>query len=252
MGFLLLMIGFLLVKYPILLLIKIWSMPAYVIISCFLWIGCMLGWICIGKKRDKIDRILPIITMMFIFTFIYASGYSKIDSEEEDLSILLTPILSTPAFCYIGYKMEEYRQNRKIEQMHVWIKSLNECYNKKIEGSNKIITLIQSAYSDGKQIEKLLNLLDVCSGNNLQVCFGKRIVVLNQDLLVQIQDIVSMYSLAVYLENKTLGEILKEMQRLESKYRGKIYDEKQVVIDCYNKIKKEFNEVCYKKDNIVS
>ena len=43
--------------------------------------------------------------MLLIFTCIYASGYSERDFEEEPFFILATPALSTPAFCYIGYKM---------------------------------------------------------------------------------------------------------------------------------------------------
>ena len=168
----LLAIGFICVAYPILLFIMIWSQPTYVIISYFVWVACMLGWICIGEKKKISEFIVPVLIMLLIFTCIYASGYSERDFEEEPFFILATPALSTPAFCYIGYKMAVSRQSKRMEQIHIWIKSLNECYKKKIEGSNKVITLIQNAYSDEKKIERMLRLLDVCSGNDLQNCFG--------------------------------------------------------------------------------
>lgn len=140
----LLAIGFICVAYPILLFIMIWSQPTYVIISYFVWVACMLGWICIGEKKKISEFIVPVLIMLLIFTCIYASGYSERDFEEEPFFILATPALSTPAFCYIGYKMAVYRQSKRMEQIQTWIKSLNECYKKKIEGTNKVITLIQN------------------------------------------------------------------------------------------------------------
>ena len=215
----LLAIGFICVAYPILLFFMIWSQPTYVIISYFVWIACTLGWICIGEKKKISEFIVPVLILLLIFTCIYASGYSERDFEDEPFFILATPALSTPAFCYIGYKMAISRQNKRMEQIHVWIKSLNECYKKKIEGSNKVITLIQNAYSDEKKIERMLNLLDACSGSDLQNCFGQKVIGTNQELIVQINGIVSSYSLMIELENKTLGDILDEMQLLKNEYK---------------------------------
>ena len=53
------------------------------------------------------------------------------------------------------------------------IHSLNKYYEKRIKGINRIITLIQSAYLDGKQIEKMLMLLDKCSGSELLLSYAK-------------------------------------------------------------------------------
>lgn len=94
--------------------------------------------------------------MLLIFTCIYASGYSENDLEEEPFLILATPAFSTLAFCYIGYKMAVYKQRKKRQQMNIWVKNLNEFYEKKIDGVNRIITMIQNAYSDEKKIEKCL------------------------------------------------------------------------------------------------
>lgn len=188
----------------------------------------MLGWIGIGEKKKISEFIVPILILLLIFTCIYASGYSENDIAEEPFLILATPALSTPAFCYIGYKMAVYKQNRKSEQMNIWVKSLNEFYEKKIGDSNRIITMIQNAYSEEKKIAKMLGLLDACSGNDLQKCFGKKLIGTNQELIAQITEIVSKYSLAVELENKTLDEILDEMICLKSEYSSKLYDEKQI------------------------
>ncbi len=243
----LLAIGFICVAYPILLFIMIWSQPTYVILSYFVWIACMLGWICIGEKKKISEFIVPVLIMLLIFTCIYASGYSERDFEEEPFLILATPALSTPAFCYIGYKMAVSRQSKKMEQIHIWIKSLNECYKKKIEGSNKVITLIQNAYSDEKKIERMLCLLDACSGNDLQNCFGKKVIEANQELIVQIRDIVSRYSLMIDIENKTLGDILDEVQLLKNEYKNNIYSEKQIELNSYGEIKSEYDRMCRRK-----
>ncbi|MBQ7358821.1 MAG: hypothetical protein IJW63_01855 [Lachnospiraceae bacterium] len=243
----LLAIGFICVAYPILLFIMIWSQPTYVIISYFIWIACMLGWICMGEKKKISEFIVPVLIMLLIFTCIYASGYSERDFEEEPFFILATPALSTPAFCYIGYKMAVSRQSKKMEQIRIWIKSLNECYKKKIEGSNKVITLIQNAYSDEKKIERMLRLLDACSGNDLQNCFGKKVIEANQESIVQIKDIVDKYSLPMEFANKTLGDILDEMLLLKNEYKNKIHSEKQVKIGSYKEIKHEYDMVCLRK-----
>lgn len=242
----LLAIGFICVAYPILLFIMIWSQPSYVIISYFAWIACTFGWICIGEKKKFSEYIVPVLILLLIFTCIFASGFSERDFEEEPFLILVTPALSTPAFCYIGYKMAVYRQSKRLEQIQTWIKSLNECYKKKIEGSNKVITLIQNTYADEKKIERMLSLLDACSGNNLQFCFGKKVIEANQELLVQIKDIVDKYSLPMEHVDKTLGGILDDMLLLKSEYKKKIYSEKQVEIASYNAIKNEYNAVCRK------
>lgn len=243
----LLAIGFICVAYPILLFIMIWSQPTYVIISYFIWVACTLGWICIGDKKKISEFIVPVLIMLLIFTCIYASGYSERDFEEEPFFILVTPALSTPAFCYIGYKMACYRQGKRIEQIQIWIKSLNECYKKKIEGSNKVIALIQNTYADKKKIERMLSLLDDCSGSDLQNCFGKKVIESNQELLVQIKDIIVKYSLPMEFTNKTLGDILDEMQGLKREYKNKIHAEKQIELNCYKEIKKEHDVVCLRK-----
>lgn len=244
----LLAIGFICIAYPILLFIMIWSQPTYVIISYFIWIACMLGWICIGEKKKISEFIVPILSMLLIFTCIYASGYSENDLEEEPFLILATPAFSTPAFCYIGYKMAVYKQSKKREQMYIWMKILNEFYKKKIEGANRIITMIQNAYSDEKKIEKLLSLLDACSGNDLQKCFGKKLMGVNKELIAQINETISKYSLTVELEDKTVGEILDEMICLKCEYNSQLYTEKQTELNSYSEVKNKYNRTC-KKNN---
>lgn len=242
----LLAIGFICVAYPILLFITIWFQPTYVIISYFVWVACTLGWICVGEKKKVSEFIVPVLIMLLIFTCIYASGYSERDLKEEPF-LILAPAISTPAFCYIGYKMACYRQSKRMEQIQVWTRSLDECYKKKVEGSNKVITLIQNTYADEKKIERMLSLLDDCNGSDLQNCFGKKVIEANQESLVQIKDIVVKYSLPMELGNKTLGDILDEMQELKCEYKNKIYAEKQIELSCYKEIKKEHDVVCLRK-----
>lgn len=242
----LLAIGFICVAYPILLFIMIWSQPTYVIISYFVWVACMLGWICIGEKKKISEFIVPVLIMLLIFTCIYASGYSERDLEEETFLILATPALSTPALCYIAYKMAVAKQRKKMEQIQIWIRSLNKCYKEKIEGANKVITLIQNTYSEEKKIEKMLHLLDICGGSGLQYCFGKKAMEDNRELISQIEDIVSKHSLMIDVKNKTVGDILDEMLLMKSEYKNKIYSEKEIGISSYDSIKNEYNLVCRK------
>lgn len=245
----LLAIGFICVAYPILLFIMIWSQPTYVIISYFVWIACMLGWICMGEKKRISEFIVPVLIMLFIFTCIYLSGYTERDFEENSFLILATPALSTPVFCYIGYKMSIFRQNKKLEKMHIWAKNLNEFYKIKVEALNEIITMIQHAYKDEKKIERMLSLVDICSGNDLKRCFGKKLIGANQELIVRISEIVSMYSLSVELENKTLGEILDEVVQIKSEYESKIFSEKQIQLKSYRDMKNMYDMTCGKRKN---
>ena len=92
----------------------------------------------------------------------------------------------------------------------------------------------------------MLSLLDACSGNDLQFCFGKKVIGANQELLVQIKDIVVKYSLPIEFANKTLGDILDDMLLLKSEYKNKIYSEKEMGIASYTSIKNEYNAVCKK------
>lgn len=243
----LLAIGFICVVYPILLFIMIWSQPTYVIISYFIWVACTLGWICIGEKKKISEFIVPVLIILLIFTCIYVSGFSERDMEEEPFLILATPALSTPALCYIGYEMAVSRQSKRMEQIRIWIKSLNECYKKKIKGFNKIVTLIQNAYSDEKKIESFLSLLDSCSGNDLQKYFGKKVIVSKNELFLQIKDVISEYSLTIDINNKSIGNILDEVQQLKSEYASKIYSDKQADLNVYNDIKAAYTTVCLRK-----
>ena len=124
-GLFVIAIGFICVACPILLFIMIWSLPIYVIISYFVWIASMLGWISLGRKKKISEFILPIVVMVFVFTCIYASGYSEESYEGGGVLIWIFPALSTPAFCYIGCKIAQYRHERKFEQLKEWITSLN-------------------------------------------------------------------------------------------------------------------------------
>ena len=243
----LLAIGFICVAYPILLFIMIWSQPVYVIISYFVWVACTLGWICIGEKKKISEFIGPVLVMLLIFTCIYVSGFSEYDMEEDALFIWVTPALSTPALCYIGYKMAVSRQSKRMEQIRIWIKSLNECYKNKIEGLNKVIMLIRNTYSSEKKIENFLNLLDSCSGNDLQKFFGEKAITKNSELLLKIKEVILEYSLTIDINNKSVGNILDEAQQLKSEYTSKIYSDKQAGLNVYNDIKNAYTAVCSRK-----
>ena len=235
-------IGLICIMYPIIMFISIWSLPVYVIISYFIWIISMICWICFGKKKKISEFILPICIMVIIFTFIYVSGVSEDNFEDDALFIIVTPALSTPAFCYIGCKIAEYRQERNIQQEKEWIYSLNEYYEKQLKGVNRIITLIQSAYFDGKQIEELLVLLDKCSGSELLLLYAKKSAEKNRDLILKIKGIAAEYEFSNETENQTIGEISKKMCKLKAECKDRIRSEKEININMYSEIKKEYKE----------
>lgn len=242
-------IGFICIMYPIILFISIWSLPVYVIISYFIWIISMICWICIGKKKKISEFIFPICIMVIIFTCIYVSGVSEDNFEDDALFIIVTPALSTPAFCYIGYKIAEYKQERNIQQEKEWIYSLNKYYEKQIKGINRIITLIQSAYLDGKQMEKILALLDKCSGSELLLLYAKKSADKNMDLVLKVKEIATEYELSNEIENQTIGEISKKMCKLKAECKDRIRSEKEININMYSEIKEEYKERVWKKKN---
>lgn len=253
MGLFAIAIGFICVAFPIILFIRIWSLPIYVIISYFVWIASMLGWISrwirLGRKKKISEFILPIVVMVFVFTCIYASGYSEEPYEGGWGLIWISPALSTPAFCYIGFKIAEYRQERQFEQLKEWITSLNAYYKKEIEGINKIITLIHVAYSDGNQMEKVLGLLDKCTGSDLLLLYTEKSAEKNMDLIIKIREIATEYAFSNEIENQPIGEISKKMCKLKAECKDRIRSEKEININMYSEIKKEYKERVWKKGN---
>ena len=249
MGLFAIAIGFICVAFPIILFIRIWSLPIYVIISYFVWIGSMLGWISLCEKQKISEFILPIAIMVIAFTGIYASGHSKDNLEDEALFIIVTPALSTPAFCYIGFKIAEYRHERKFEQLKEWITSLNAYYKKEIEEINKVINLIHAAYSDGKQMEKVLSLLDKCTGSDLLLLYAEKSTKKNMDLIIKIREIATEYTFSREIENQPIGEISKKMCKLKAECKDRIRSEKEININMYSEIKEEYKERVWEKRN---
>ena len=183
--------------------------------------------------------------MVFVFTCIYASGYSEEPYEGGWGLIWISPALSTPAFCYIGFKIAEYRQERQFEQLKEWITSLNAYYKKEIEGINKIITLTHVAYSDGNQMEKVLGLLDKCTGSDLLLLYTEKSAEKNMDLIIKIREIATEYAFSNEIENQPIGDILKKMRKMEAGCKDRIRSEKEININMYGKIKDEYREIRY-------
>lgn len=234
-------IGIICIGYPILMFFTIWALPVYVIISYFVWIVCMVGWISFSKKKKISEYIFPIAVMVLIFTYVYALGYSDENFDDTDwVLVWLSPALSTPAYCYIGYKIAEYRRRKKIVQMKIMINSLNEYYRKRIEGINKIIRLIDKKFSDRKQIAYFLNLLDKCSGSELALLYSGKAFEQNSNLLVEIKKIALEYAFSNEIEKQTLMEIYEKMKKLKVECRNKIRTEKAINIEVYKSIKREY------------
>ena len=231
------------IAYPILVFIYIWSMPVYVIIAYFIWVFVTIGWICLSDRPKLSEYIIPVLIFLTIFTLIWASGFGDmyyIEDSDEWFWMYVAPALNIPAFCLIGIKLGEFRINVKQENLRLWIKTLNCKYENKINGIDKIITLIQEQYSNEKHIENLLHLFDLCIEGNLQEDFGQKVINSNQRVISEIDSIIAKYSLQVDTMNKTIGKILSEVNDMKDQYRECLYDEQHIELDMYRQVKKEY------------
>lgn len=233
-------LGFICIAYPIILFASIWMLPIYIKISYFIWVIGMITWMSLGKKKKIKEYIIPICIMVFAFTCVYASGFSSDEFSNDAFLILLSPTLSTPAFCYIGYKLAEYRENKKLEQMKWWIKELNDSYKRTIAGINKICGIINKAYSDDNQVEKIVRLLEQCYKNDLLLTYKRKSIDKNENIISDISSIGEEYYISLELKNNTLGEILSQMEKMKRDYRIKIRPENEIRIDLYNSVKSEY------------
>ena len=132
--------------------------------------------------------------------------------------IIVFVSICSMTFCLIGIKLGEFRINKKQEKLLLWIKTLNYRYKYKINGIDKIITIIQEQYSNEKHIENLLNLFDMCIEGNLQEDFGQKAINNNQRVISEIDSIIAKYSLQMDTMNKTIGKILAEANDMNDKY----------------------------------
>ena len=198
---------FICIAYPILVFIYVWSMPVYVIIAYFIWVFVTIGWICL--------------------------------SERPKISEYVIPALNVPAFCFIGIKLGEFRISCKRDRLQLWIKELNYHHKYKIEGIDKIITIIQKQYENEKHIEILLNLFDLCIEGNLQEDFGRKAKNNNQSIISEINSIIEKYALQMDTADKTIGKMLAEANDIKHKYTKCLYNEQRVEYDMYQQIKKE-------------
>lgn len=241
-------LGFICIAYPIILFASIWMLPVYIKISYFIWVIGMITWMSFGKKKKIKEYIIPICIMVFAFTCVYASGFSSDELSNDAFLILLSPTLSTPAFCYIGYKLAEYRENKKLAQMRWWIKELNDSYKRTIVGINKICGIINKAYSDDNQVEKIVRLLEQCYKNDLLLAYKKKSIDKNANVISDISSVGEEYYIPLELKNKTLGEVKSQIEKMKSDYRTKIRPENEMRIDLYNSVKSEYLTVV--KDNV--
>jgi glutamine synthetase type III len=129
----------------------------------------------------------------------------------------------------------------------MWIKDINMFYEKKIEGINKIIKIIHNEYDNERHVENLLKLLDICTDDDMQKLFGKKILLKNRELISKIEELMSEYAIEIELGGKTLGEILDDIYDLKNKYSNNIYDDNQVELYNYNTVKKEHILIGLKK-----
>lgn len=95
---------------------------------------------------------------------------------------------------------------------------------------------------DGKQIEKMLMLLDKCSGSELLLLYAKESAEKNRDLILKIKEIAAEYGLSNEIENQTIGEISKKMCKLKAECNDRIRSEKEININMYSEIKEEYKE----------
>ncbi len=233
---------FICIAYPILVFIYVWSMPVYVIIAYFIWVFVTIGWICLSERPKISEYVIPVLFFLTVFTLIWASGFGDnylIEESDEWFWMYVAPALNVPAFCFIGIKLGEFRIGCKRDRLQLWIKELNYHHKYKIEGIDKIITIIQKQYENEKHIEILLNLFDLCIEGNLQEDFGRKAKNNNQSIISEINSIIEKYALQMDTTDKTIGKMLAEANDIKHKYTKCLYNEERVEYDMYQQIKKE-------------
>ena len=96
-------------------------------------------------------------------------------------------------------------------------------------------------------MEKMLELLDKCSGSELLLLYAKKSADKNMDLVLKVKEIATEYGLSNEIENQTIGEISKEMCKLKAEYKDRIRLEKEININMYSVIKEEYKVRIWKK-----
>ena len=98
-------------------------------------------------------------------------------------------------------------------------------------------------------MEKMLALLDKCSGSELLLLYAKKFADKNMDLVLKVKEIATEYELSNEIENQTIGEISKKMCKLKAECKDRIRSEKEININMYSEIKEEYKERVWKKGN---
>lgn len=80
-------------------------------------------------------------------------------------------------------------------------------------------------------MEKILALLDKCSGSELLLLYAKKSADKNMDLVLKVKEIATEYELSNEIENQTIGEISKKMCKLKAECKDRIRSEKEININ---------------------
>lgn len=188
---------------------------------------------------------LAVFLIFFVILLLIAPCYALCSPEKQELytrdlseRILLTLsifsyIIGLPLAVLIPLcmKIRKTLIKRRREQMFEWLKALNAENQKRLQGIEKMLTLVQTGCLNEQRIESLLNLLDLCANTSLQTHYcsqshalpGRTFADGRQSLLSQLSQLAEEYSIPLELEKKPLRQIADEINKLKHHYWQKIY-----------------------------
>lgn len=166
-------IVFICVMYPILLLIFVFMMPWYVILSYLIWIAISI--VLISKIQTKTAiAVTVVLTIVFTIVFCVSIPNSNISSMFDDKGTkalpYIMPVFNLPAILYFGFKVKRKSEESKINKIKNAKQDAIKNINERIKNKTIVLQLISETERDYKSVSNLLYLftqLDKITGKAL-------------------------------------------------------------------------------------
>lgn len=227
--------------------------PYLVFLICFVLIliyGFLVAPLNLSGKGAVVLFVIMLIALIFIApSYAVSDDYTKECLTEDWFGKILlgisaiADVLVIPCLCCLIYKeIKKKRAEKKKEQLLLWIKCLNEHYNKEIIGFNKMIALIQANYANEKNIENLLCLFEVCGAEGLICKFEE--VAQDKKVLIAVNEMCKEYGIKSDFSNLTIGQLFQVVKEEKSKCYRCIYNENEIEKYDFQLIKENYYKYC--------
>lgn len=227
--------------------------PYLVFLICFVLLliyGFLVAPLNLSGKGAAVLFVIMLIALIFIApAYAVSDNYTKECLTEDWFSKLLlvvsviADVFAIPFLCCLMYKkVKKNHDEKRKEQLLLWIKCLNEYYMKEIRGFNKIIDLIQANYANEKNLENLLCLFGFCGAEGL-VCKFKE-VTHDQEILVAVNEICKEHDIENDFSSLTIGQLFMAVKEEKSKCYRCIYNENEIEKYDYQLVKEKYHKYC--------